>query len=246
MNNSAERAPRAGSGEMFDQIAKRYDVLNRIMSLGLDRGWRKKAVGSLALPKNARVLDLATGTADLAMQIATTHPDAKVIGLDPSRGMLAEGERKIAGVGLQDRVTLQVGDAQELPFEDASFDGISIAFGIRNVPDRERALREMARVLKPAGRVAILELSEPRGGVMGALARTYVHEVVPRMGALLSGAQEYRYLQRSIEAFPPAGEFAKTMERSGLLVLSMPALSFGVAHLYVATKARAKASVEAD
>ncbi len=244
MSVEAERVPRAGSGEMFDAIARRYDVLNRIMSLGLDRGWRRKAVDSLALPRNARVLDLATGTADLALLIAELHPDATVIGVDPSRGMLAEGERKIAEAALGSRVSLQVGDAQALPFEDASVDGVSIAFGIRNVPDRSKALREMARVIKPSGRVVILELSEPRRGVMGALARTYVHEVVPRVGALLSGAKEYRYLQRSIEAFPPVEEFAATMEAAGLRVLSRPALAFGVAHLYVATKASAGVSPE--
>lgn len=239
MSSEAERAPRAGSGEMFDAIAGRYDLLNRIMSLGLDRGWRRKAVEMLALPASARVLDLATGTADLAMLIADMHPDATVIGVDPSRGMLAEGERKIAAAGLGSRVSLQVGDAQNLPLEDASVDGVTIAFGIRNVPDRPKALREMARVTKPSGRVVILELSEPRAGLMGTLARTYVHEIVPRMGALLSGAKEYRYLQRSIAAFPPAEEFARTMEDAGLSVLEMPALSFGVAHLYVATPSRA-------
>jgi demethylmenaquinone methyltransferase/2-methoxy-6-polyprenyl-1,4-benzoquinol methylase len=224
---------------MFDAIAGRYDLLNRIMSLGLDRGWRRKAVEKLALPSSARVLDLATGTADLAMLIAEMHTDATVIGVDPSKGMLGEGERKIAAAALASRVSLQVGDAQELPFEQASFDGITIAFGIRNVPDRPRALREMARVTKPSGRVVILELSEPRGGVMGVLARTYVHEIIPRVGALLSGAKEYRYLQRSIEAFPPAEEFARTMEEAGLSVLETPALSFGAAHLYVATPSRA-------
>ena len=139
---------------------------------------------------------------------------------------------------------MRVGDAQDLPFEDDSVDGVTIAFGIRNVPDRPKALREMARVTKASGRVVILELSEPRGGLMGKLARTYVHEVVPRMGALLSGAKEYRYLQRSIEAFPPADVFARTMEEAGLRVLEAPALAFGAAHLYVATPSRAEVGRE--
>jgi demethylmenaquinone methyltransferase/2-methoxy-6-polyprenyl-1,4-benzoquinol methylase len=178
------------------------------------------------------------------MAIAEAYPDATVIGVDPSRGMLAEGTRKITARGLETRVSLRVGDAEALPLEDASVDGVAIAFGIRNVPDRSRALREMARVTRPGGRVVILELSEPRGGVMGFFARTYVHEIVPRVGALLSGAREYRYLQRSIEVFPSAEVFCKTMEDTGLRVLEAPALTFGVAHLYVATPAQGGARRE--
>jgi len=212
MTSETRAAPRAGSGQMFDVIAARYDLLNRIMSLGLDRNWRHRAVAALALPANATVLDLATGTADVAMAIADVYPDATVVGVDPSKNMLAEGARKIAERGLDARISLKEGDAQALPIEDASVDGVTIAFGIRNVADRAKALREMARVTKPGGRVVILELSEPSGGVMGFFARTYVHEVVPRMGAILSGAKEYRYLQRSIAAFPPAEEFVKMME----------------------------------
>jgi demethylmenaquinone methyltransferase / 2-methoxy-6-polyprenyl-1,4-benzoquinol methylase len=238
MKNSSEALPRAGSGEMFDAIAARYDLLNRIMSLGLDRGWRRRAVDALALGARSRVLDLATGTADLAVAIARRYPDATVLGVDPSRGMLAEGERKIAEAGLEGRISLRVGDAEALPLEDASVDGVAIAFGIRNVPDRSKALAEMARVTRPGGRIVILELSEPRAGVMGFFARTYVHEIVPRVGALLSGAKEYRYLQRSIAAFPSAEAFSRMMEEAGLAVLEASPLTFGVAHLYVATPAK--------
>ncbi|HRI69645.1 MAG TPA: ubiquinone/menaquinone biosynthesis methyltransferase, partial [Polyangium sp.] len=177
-----------GSGAMFDAIAARYDTLNRILSLGMDQGWRRKAVAALALRPGARVLDLATGTGDLAIAIADTHTDAHVVGVDPSRNMLAEGLRKVAELQLGKRIELLEGDAQALPFEDETFDGVTIAFGIRNVPDRAKALREMARVTRNGGRIAILELSEPRAGVMGVLARTYVHEIVPRVGGFLSGA----------------------------------------------------------
>lgn len=224
-----------GSGAMFDVIAARYDTLNRILSLGMDQGWRRKAVAALALKSGARVLDLATGTGDLAIAIAETHPDAKVTGVDPSRNMLVEGIRKVRDVRLADRVDLLEGDAQALSFDDETFDGVTIAFGIRNVPDRSKALREMARVTRTGGRVVVLELSEPRTGVMGVLARTYVHEIVPRVGGLLSGAKEYRYLQKSIAAFPPADEFARMMEDAGLTVLDASPLTFGVAHLYVGT-----------
>lgn len=230
-----------GSGAMFDAIAARYDTLNRILSLGMDQGWRRKAVAALALPSNARVLDLATGTGDLAIAIAETHLDATVVGVDPSRNMLAEGIRKVSDVNLTGRIEMREGDAQALPFDDKTFDGVTIAFGIRNVPDRAKALREMARVTRTGGRVVVLELSEPRSGVMGVLARTYVHEIVPRVGGILSGAKEYRYLQKSIAAFPPADEFGRMMEEAGLKVLEMPALTFGVAHLYVGTPQRGAA-----
>lgn len=230
-----------GSGAMFDAIAARYDTLNRILSLGMDQGWRRKAVASLNLRSKARVLDLATGTGDLAIAIAQTHPDSTVVGVDPSRNMLAEGVRKIGEIHLSERIEMLEGDAQALPFEDGTFDGVTIAFGIRNVPDRAKGLREMARVTRVGGRVAILELSEPRSGMMGVLARTYVHEIVPRVGGILSGAKEYRYLQRSIAAFPPADEFARMMDEAGLTVLETTALTFGVAHLYVGTPKRREA-----
>lgn len=231
-------APRNGSGAMFDAIAGRYDLLNRIISLGIDQSWRRRTVDSLAVPPGGRVLDLATGTADLALLIAARAKGSTIVGLDPSVGMLDVGKGKIAAQKLDERITLEVGDAENITHPDDSFDGVSIAFGIRNVPDREKALREMARVTKPGGRVAILELSEPRGGLLGPLARFHIHTVVPTVGALLSGSKEYRYLQASIAAFPPAHEFGKLMEKSGLRVLEITPLTFGVAHLYVATPAR--------
>lgn len=227
-------APRGGSGAMFDAIAPRYDLLNRVLSLGIDQGWRRRTVSALRLAPGARVLDLATGTGDLAIQIARREPAASVVGLDPSTRMLAIGQSKVEAAGLGARVTLILGDAQRLPFADGSFDAITMAFGIRNVPDRPRALAEMARVLRPGGRVAILELSEPRSGLMGHLARIHVHHVVPRLGALLSGAREYRYLQQSIAAFPSPEEFAEVMRQSGLAVIEVTPLSFGVAALHVA------------
>ncbi len=226
-----------GSGQMFDNIARRYDLLNRVMSLGVDRRWRKKTVRALALPAAARVLDLATGTGDLAFEVARMHPDATVIGSDPSVNMLEVGRTKVVARGLTARIELVVGDAQAIELPDASVDGVCIAFGIRNVPDRARALREMARVCKPGGRVALLELGEPRTGLIAPLARFHIRHVVPRLGALLSGAREYRYLQSSIAAFPPPEEFAEMMKANGLAVVEVVPLTFGVCNLYVGTPA---------
>jgi demethylmenaquinone methyltransferase/2-methoxy-6-polyprenyl-1,4-benzoquinol methylase len=230
--------PREGSGQMFDGIAARYDLLNRIISLGIDQRWRKKTVAALELSPDAKVLDLATGTADLAIMVARTEPNAQVVGLDPSRNMLAVGERKIQKAGLAERISLVEGTAESLTFSDNQFDAICMAFGIRNVPDRAAALREMARVVRAGGRIAILELAEPKKGMMGGLARFHVHSVVPWLGGLLSGSAEYRYLQRSIAAFPDAADFAKLMESCGLKVLRHTPLTFGVATLYVATPAK--------
>jgi demethylmenaquinone methyltransferase/2-methoxy-6-polyprenyl-1,4-benzoquinol methylase len=236
MSSAPSDTPRDGSGRMFDAIAPRYDLLNRIISLGIDQRWRTKTVAALGLGEApATVLDLATGTGDLALRIARAHPRAHVIGVDPSTEMLGVGRRKVREAGLAERVDLQTGDAEALPFDDDVFDATTIAFGIRNVPDRAKGLREMARVTRPGGTVAILELSEPRRGPMAPLARLHVHHVVPTLGAWLSGAREYRYLQRSIAAFPPPEEFAALMEDNGLDVRAVEPLTFGTCALYVAS-----------
>ena len=226
--------PTNGSGEMFDAIADRYDMLNRIISLGIDQRWRRQTVESLALDPIApsTILDLATGTADLAILSARRWPNAQVIGTDPSAGMLAIGEPKVAP--FEGRIALRQGDAMNIELDDDSVDATTIAFGIRNVPDRDLALREMARVTRPGGRVAILELADPRPGPLGALARIHVHHVVPTVGAWLSGKREYRYLAKSIAAFPPPDEFAARMDAAGLSVLEVRPMTFGACVLFVA------------
>ena len=256
--------PKLGSGEMFDRIAQRYDFMNRVLSLGLDQRWRRRVVRALGLDKKSRkargtpvsqihsarysdrgewfgerprVLDVATGTGDLAIEIARACPGASVIGLDPSTGMLDIAKQKLAKRGLADRVQLVCGDAQQLPQRNCEIDAATIAFGIRNVPDRGKALRELARVVRPGGRIAVLELAEPKRGIMSAAARLHVHHIVPRLGAWLSGSREYRYLQQSVEAFPPAEQFVELMRASGLEVIEVTPLTFGVCTLYLATPA---------
>ena len=228
-----------GSGAMFDAIAKRYDALNRVLSLGTDQGWRRKTAAALNLekveaPGAPRILDLATGTADLALEIRRRYPTAQVVGVDPSLGMLEIGRRKVEEKGWSEFIHLEEGDAQALPFEDDAFDACTIAFGIRNVPDRSQGLKEMARVTRPGGRVAVLEASEPGRGLAAPFARFYMHHFIPAIGALFSGSREYRYLQKSVAAFPPPREFARMMEDAGLTVLKIRPLTFGVCHLYIA------------
>lgn len=224
-----------GSGAMFDAIAARYDMLNRVLSLGLDRGWRRALVEAMALDADDEVLDLATGTGDVALDIVRAHPDAQVVGVDPSAGMLTVGRSKVTRAGLDGRITLLEGDAQAMPFADDRFAAACIAFGIRNVPDRALGLAELARVTRPGGRVVVLELGEPRSGLLARGVRFHIRQVVPRVGALLSGASEYRYLQRSVADFPAPEAFAAMMAEAGLAVEPPRALGFGAAWLYVGT-----------
>ena len=236
-----------GSGAMFDRIATRYDLLNRLNSLGADRRWRRATAEALDLDRAggvARVLDVASGTGDLAMAVARRYPAATVMGVDSSREMTAIGRNKVARSGFGDRVELREGDALNLAFPDRSFDAVTIGFGIRNIPDRRRALTEMARVVRPGGAVAVLELGEPPAGVAGALSRVHIRFVVPRVGALLAGAEEYRYLERSIRAFPAVAEFARTMAAAGLESIETRSLTFGVCNLFLGRSANGPSSAE--
>lgn len=227
--------PQLGSGQMFDQIAPRYDFINRVLSLGLDKRWRRRVIKELGLAPNARILDVATGTGDLAVELARAAPQGHVIGLDPSTQMLSVADQKMAKLGLSERVSLIEGDAQQLPQVNGEIDAATIAFGIRNVPDRAQGLRELARVVRPGGRIAVLELSEPQRGFFGRAARFHTRQIVPRIGALLSGKREYRYLQTSVAAFPAPDAFAQMMRDNGLDVLKVIPLTFGVCVLYIAT-----------
>jgi demethylmenaquinone methyltransferase/2-methoxy-6-polyprenyl-1,4-benzoquinol methylase len=181
------------------------------------------------------VLDLATGTGDVALALLGTHGDAEVVGLDPSRRMLEVARGKLDRAPGA-RCSLSEGVAESLPFADRTFDAVTMAFGIRNVARREHALREIARVLRAGGRLALLELAEPRSGWAAPLSRLWVRRVVPRLGALLASSAEYRYLERSMAAFPEPRRFAAMLVEAGLEVLEVSSLGLGACTLFVARR----------
>lgn len=232
-----EQSPseRLGSGQMFDRIATRYDLTNRVLSLGLDVGWRKIMVDALSIQGTDRVLDLATGTADVA--ILEGRSGAIVLGVDPSERMLEVGREKVSEADLAQTVTLHVGDATSLTFENETFDKISIAFGIRNIPRPELALAEMRRVSANGATLVVMEFCEPEDGLLAPVARFFIRHVVPRLGAFLSGAHwaEYRHLQESIAAFPAPPAFSRMIEAAGFRVESVKYLGVGSVALYTAT-----------
>ena len=228
-----------GSGAMFDRIAGRYDLLNLVMTGGLDRRWRRRLVEAVvdATAPGDTILDLATGTADIAREILLRGPGRRVLGVDPSAGMLTRGAAKLATAGVSDRGRLLVGDGQLLPCADNSMAAACCSFGIRNVPDRLQGLRELARVVRPGGLIAILEASEPRDGVLAPLARWHLHRVVPRLGRWLAGDNAYAYLERSVEAFPGPEEFSALMRQAGLVEVHVRRQSFGVAQIFLGRSA---------
>jgi demethylmenaquinone methyltransferase/2-methoxy-6-polyprenyl-1,4-benzoquinol methylase len=224
---------------MFDRIARRYDTLNRLISLGMDKGWRARAVRELALGGTERVLDMCTGTADFAIAAVTakTSRAATVIGIDFAGEMLRIGQAKIRRAGLHDRIQLVRGDATSIPLPDVSMDAAMVGFGIRNVVDRERALREFVRVLRPGGRLAILEPGAPRIPGVKTLHLWYLRYLLPFVGRLISKHGEaYAYLPASVEQFPSPAVFAAALKHSGFASVRTVSLTFGIVYLYVATK----------
>lgn len=206
---------RATVRRMFDGVSRRYDFLNRLLSLGLDRRWRAAAIRAMQVEPGGAILDVACGTGDLAFEGAQTVPGGTVTGVDFSRPMLDGAKRKAVGAGGAP-VRLIVGDAERLPFGADMFSAAGIAFGIRNVPDRDAALREMARTVRPGGKVVILEFTPSGEGVVDRLLSFYLRHVLPRIGGFLSSRDAYGYLTASIGSFPSAEAFAGEMERAGL------------------------------
>lgn len=224
---------------MFDRIAGRYDLLNRLLSLRRDVAWRKRLAKSLPDRPQLDVLDIATGTADVLLCLLSTSDRIQsAVGLDMSPQMLRLGLQKITAAGLQDRVLLVRGDALQLPLDDSSFDAVTIAFGIRNLPDMVEALREMYRVLKPAGRLLVLEFSMPDNSLVSRLYPFHLRGVIPRLGAMISGdSYAYQYLNETVQSFPYGDEFCALVRECGFINVRAHSLTFGIATIYESEKA---------
>src|SRR6056297_1338298 len=227
-----------GVRQMFDDISGRYDLLNRLLSFGIDRRWRRFAVSQLSIPQNGRVLDIATGTCDVALEVAEqTDPTVTIVGEDFTQGMLVQGQKKLSAAPLGGRIMLVNAPCEAIPHPDAIFDGVTIAFGIRNVVDRQRGLHEMFRVLKPGGRVVILEFSQPRSELFRRLYYFYFQKILPAIGGLISRKRSaYEYLPDSVLEFPAVETFMEMMAQAGFQQLQACPLTFGIATVYVGDK----------
>jgi demethylmenaquinone methyltransferase/2-methoxy-6-polyprenyl-1,4-benzoquinol methylase len=223
---------------MFDRIAHRYDLLNRLLSFGQDVIWRKKVTGHLKDTPNQSILDLATGTADLLITVCQNSPQViSGVGIDLAGKMLEIGNRKITEKNLGSLLKLEAGDATDIPFPDDSFDAVMIAFGIRNVEDVEKALFEMNRILKTGGRALILEFSLPANRVFRFLYLYYFRKVLPKIGALISGDKyAYSYLNETVESFPYGTDFKKLMSSAGFVHVESTPLTFGISTIYQGDK----------
>jgi demethylmenaquinone methyltransferase/2-methoxy-6-polyprenyl-1,4-benzoquinol methylase len=273
MTGGTDKKQRVGA--MFDSIAPTYDVLNHLMSMGIDRGWRRKVVKMVGDLQNKRssgphsgcpqptpgeqpvncsaiqILDIATGTGDLAIAIARAIPTAQITGIDISEKMLAVAREKVKSAGLlRDKtprndggggslqetalhITLTTGDAENLQFPDASFDAVTVAFGVRNFGDIPRGLAEMKRVLRPGGRCIVLELSRPTLPIFAWIFRLYFHRLLPLVGRIVSHDRAaYSYLPDSVDHFPPPDQFAEMMRAAGFSTTHSHSLTGGVAHVF--------------
>lgn len=226
--------------EMFDGIAADYDKLNHILSLDVDKSWRRRALSVILNEvKDLSVLDLACGTGDFAIAIAKASPEAHVTGVDLSEGMLEVMKEKVAKQGLQDRISIETGDGENLRFPDGSFDRVTNAFGIRNFEDKGKGLKEALRVLKPGGKLVILELSRPENKVVRWFYDLYFLNILPKIGGKVSGDKgAYSYLPASVKSFPGKKEFCKMMRDAGFDGVTHKAFTFGICRMYTGEKPR--------
>ena len=222
---------------MFDRISPKYDALNHVLSLNIDKVWRRKTAKAASKKQPKTLLDLATGTADLAIALAKCNPQAHVIGMDISEKMLKIGEGKVAKQKLEHQIELQVGDAAALTFADGAFDAVTVAFGVRNFEDLEQGLSEIHRVLRSGGQAVILEFSMPDRFPVKQLYRFYFKRVLPHIGRRVSkDPNAYSYLPESVERFPKPEAFLQMLSEKGLKNGTKRRLSFGIATLYHAEK----------
>lgn len=223
---------------MFNDIAGKYDFLNHALSMGIDKGWRKKAIESIADLSPERILDIATGTGDLALAAATRFPQAQVTGLDIASQMLEVGRGKVRERHLEGRILMELGDSEQIAHNEGSFDAVLCAYGTRNFQDLVKGLEEMYRVLRPGGKVAILEFSHPRAFPVKQLFGFYFKYILPVFGRLISRhSSAYTYLPESVLAFPEGEDFCKILRQCGFSDVSARPLSFGITSLYTGKKA---------
>lgn len=223
--------------QMFGAIAPRYDFLNRLLSFGIDRRWRTKAVRLLKYREGSRILDVATGTGDVALEIALRTPDSvRITGADFCQEMVDLGAVKVAASPYAGRIDLRVAPCEDLPFANDTFDSITIAFGIRNVVDRKLGMAEMWRVLRPGGRMIILEFSTPRSLLFRQLYYFYFRRLLPVVGGLFSRYNAYKYLPDSVLEFPSQEEFSRMIAEAGFRNIHLHELTFGIATIYVGEK----------
>jgi len=222
--------------QMFDNISGNYDLLNHLLSLNIDKAWRKKAVSLLKPYNPQRLLDVATGTGDFAVELMKLGPD-EIKGIDISAGMLEVGRQKMVKRKLDDVIDLQLGDAENLPFEDEAFDGITVAFGVRNFENLVAGLTDMKRVLRTGYPVAVLEFSKPRTFPMKQLYNFYFKYILPNIGKLISkDSRAYTYLPESVSAFPEGKDFVNILNSVGYKNIREYRLTFGIATIYLAEK----------
>ncbi len=248
MQSARDAAPKEGTERatqvrtLFSEIAPRYDLLNHLLSAGIDKRWRTRAIQSLQLTGQETLIDVCTGTADVALTAcagtAGSRGAARVLGVDFAGVMLKLGLDKVRASGQERRISLVRGDAMRLPAPSASADAATVAFGVRNVQDPAVACAEMARVLRPGGRLAILEFGVPRIPGLRGLYRWYFTAVLPRVGRAISGhSAAYSYLPASVGAFTPTAEFVRILERSGFVEVKAEPLTFGIVYLYTGRRA---------
>ena len=221
---------------MFDSISHRYDLLNHVLSLGIDRRWRKKAIGMLRPHQPRHILDVATGTGDFAIQAMDIQPD-EVVGVDISEGMLEKGRAKIKALGLSSKIQLLSGDSENIPFDENKFDAVTVAFGVRNFADVQRGLREIHRVLKPGGHIIVLEFSRPRQFPFKQVYNFYFKTILPKIGRMVSSDRAaYTYLPESVEAFPDGEDFVNILRNVGFKEITCKPLTFSVSSIYMGQK----------
>ena len=222
---------------MFDDIAGRYDFMNRFLSAGIDIKWRKKAIRQLLDINPKKILDVATGTADIAIMASHLLKPERITGIDISNGMLDIGRSKIAKLGLQDTIELLNGDSEAINFSDNSFDAITVAFGVRNFQQLAKGLIEIKRVLKPGGKLVVLEFSKPKMPFVSSIYNFYMKIVTPNMGKLFSkNRHAYKYLDESIKKFPEGKNFTDILDKLGYKTTYYKSLSLGICSIYCGTK----------